>query len=471
MEKTGVRPLFLVMVTAALAACGGAPATKPAQPEAPPSPKFPSTYQAPAAESVLIRSATVLTGDGTRLDNGDVWLENGLVKAVGRDLQAPGARVIDAKDRWVTPGIIDVHSHLGVYASPGVWANSEGNEATSPVTAEVWAEHSVWPQDPGFQAARENGGITTLLVLPGSANLFGGRGVTLRNVPAVTYQAMKFPGAPHVLKMACGENPRRVYGRDRKSAPSTRMGNVAGYRAAFSKAQAYQRKWKHWEEKKKAGGELPPDRDLQMETLVGVLKGEILVQNHCYRADEMATMLDVAREFGYKITAFHHAVEAYKVANLLADTQTCVAIWADWWGFKMESFDGIRENAAIVHAAKGGGCVIIHSDSEAGIQRLNQEAAKAMAAGARAGIPVAPEQAIRWITSNPARAMGIAERTGSLAAGKAADVVLWSSDPFSVYARPDLVLVDGTVQFDRKHPKAEPDSDFMLGVQPPRSQP
>src|SRR6185295_489815 len=124
-----------------------------------------------------------------------------------------------------------------------------------------------------------------------------------------------------------------------------------------------QRKWKNWEEKKKAAGELPPDRDLQMETLVGVLKGEILVQNHCYRADEMATMLDVAREFGYKITAFHHAVEAYKIANLLADTQTCAAVWADWWGFKMESFDGIRENAAMVHAAKGGGCTIIHSDS------------------------------------------------------------------------------------------------------------
>ncbi len=468
----------LIIVLVALTSACAATADKPArtEPEAPPAPTFPSTYRAAPADSVLIRGATVLTGDGARLDGGDVWLENGLVKAVGRDLQAPGARVIDAEGRWVTPGIIDAHSHLGAYPSPGVWATSNGNEAVAPVTAEVWAEHSVWPQDPGFQAARENGGITTLLILPGSANLFGGRGVTLRNVPAVTYQAMKFPGAPHVLKMACGENPRRVYGRDRKTAPSTNMGNVAGYRAAFSKAQAYQRKWKNWEEKKKAAGDPPPDRDLQMETLVGVLKGEILVQNHCYRADEMATMLDVAREFGYKITAFHHAVEAYKIANLLAETQTCAAVWADWWGFKMESFDGIRENAAMVHAAHaskagGGGCTVLHSDSEAGIQRLNQETAKAMAAGERAGIAIPPEQAIRWITSNPARAMGIAERTGSLAAGKAADVVVWSSDPFSVYARPELVLIDGVVQFDRKQPKAEPDSDFMLGVQPPGSQP
>jgi imidazolonepropionase-like amidohydrolase len=460
-----------LLLAAALAACASAPATPPREAEAPPAPapQFPSTYRAAPADSLLIRGATVLTGDGARIDGGDVWLENGVVKAVGRELSAPGARVIDAAGRWVTPGIIDAHSHLGVYASPGVWANAEGNEGIAPNTAEVWAEHSVWPQDPGFQAARENGGITTLLVLPGSANLFGGRGVALRNVPAVTYQAMKFPGAPHVLKMACGENPRRVYGRDRKSPPATRMGNVAGYRAAFAKAQAYQRKWKNWEEKKKSGGDPPPDRDLQLETLAGVLKGEILVQNHCYRADEMATMLDVAREFGYKIHAFHHAVEAYKIADLLGETQTCAAIWADWWGFKMESFDGIRENAAIVHAAKGG-CVVMHSDSEAGIQRLNQETAKAMAAGARAGLPVAPEQAIRWITSNPARAIGVGDRTGTLAPGKAADVVVWSADPFSVYARPELVLVDGVVQFDRKNPKAEPDSDFMLGV-PKEDQP
>lgn len=450
----------------ALAACNGEPGGTAAAPAPEP---FASTYQAAPADSLLIRGATVLTGDGSRIDGGDVWLEGGAVKAVGQGLQAPGARVIDAGDRWVTPGIIDVHSHLGVYASPSVWATAEGNELTAPVTAEVWAEHSVWPQDPGFQAARENGGVTTLLVLPGSGNLIGGRGVALRNIPAVTYQEMKFPGAPQVLKMACGENPRRVYGRDRKAMPSTRMANVAGYRAAFARAQSYQRKWKEWEEKKKAGGEPPPDRDLQLETLVAVLEGRILVQNHCYRADEMATMLDVAREFGFKLQAFHHAVEAYKVANLLADTQTCAATWADWWGFKLEAFDGIRENTAMVHAARGeagGGCAIVHSDSEYGIQRLNQEAAKAMAAGRRAGLDIPPEQAIRWITSNPARAMGLAGRTGTLAPGLAADVVVWSADPFSVYARPELVLIDGVVQFDRARPKALPDSDFLLGLAP-----
>jgi imidazolonepropionase-like amidohydrolase len=460
-----LRTLIALAVSAALAACATT-ATDDAEDEGPE--PYASTYQPRPSVPTLIRGATVFDGNGAELANADVLMADGRITAVGQNLSAPaGATVIDASGRFVTPGIIDAHSHLGVYASPGVWANAEGNEATAPVTAEVWAEHSVWPQDPGFQAARENGGITTLLVLPGSANLIGGRGVVLRNVPATTYQAMKDPRAPHVLKMACGENPRRVYGRDRKSAPSTRMANVAGYRAAFSRAQAYQRKWKEWRDKKKDKGELPPDRDLQLETLVGVLEGEILVQNHCYRADEMATMLDVAREFGYKIHAFHHAAEAYKVADLLADTQTCAAVWADWWGFKLEAFDGIRENAAIVHAARNNtGCTVIHSDSESGIQRLNQEAAKAMAAGNRAGLAIAPEQAIRWVTQNPARAIGIAERTGTLEPGKAADVVVWSQDPFSVYALPQLVLVDGVVQFDRAKPKQGPDSDFLLGLQP-----
>ncbi|MGQ0586798.1 MAG: amidohydrolase [Gammaproteobacteria bacterium] len=463
---------MIAVLTALVVACAGSPPKqKPdgdasAPPPAAPAGAFASTYRADVTESIVVRGATVLTGDGQRIEGGDVWLEGGAVKVVGKVDDAPGARVIDARGKWVTPGIIDAHSHLGVYPSPGVWATSNGNEATSPNTAEVWSEHSIWPQDPGFQIARENGGITTLLVLPGSANLIGGRGVALRNVPATTYQAMKYPGAPHVLKMACGENPRRVYGRDRKSPPSTNMANVAGYRAAFAKAKAYARKWKSWEGDRKGP---PPDRDLQLETLAGVLNGEILVQNHCYRADEMATMLDVAREAGYKIHAFHHAVEAYKIANLLAQTDTCVATWADWWGFKLESFDGIRENAAMVHTARGTGCAVIHSDSAVGIQRLNQETAKAMAAGERAGLRIAPEQAIRWITSNPAKAMGLAARTGTLRAGLAADVVVWSGDPFSVYSRPDVVLIDGVVRFDRSKPRGEPESDFMLGL--PGSQP
>ena len=312
-------------------------------------------------------------------------------------------------------------------SEPGVEGNDDGNESTGPVTANVWAEHSVWPQDPGFAAALA-GGITTLQILPGSANLIGGRSVVLKNVAAVTYQAMKFPGAPQGLKMACGENPKRVYG-SRDQFPSTRMGNVAGYRAQWMEAQEYIRDQAEYEKKLAEGDEdaEPVKRDARLDTLAGVLKGEIIVHQHCYRADEMATVLDMANEFGYRVAAFHHATEAYKIANLLAERGVCGAMWADWWGFKMESYDGIPENIAFVDAAPGG-CAIVHSDSEEGIQRLNQEAAKAMAYGARAGFAIPPERAITWLTANAAKALGILERTGTLEPGKMADVVLWNSD-------------------------------------------
>jgi imidazolonepropionase-like amidohydrolase len=362
----------------------------------------------------------------------------------------------------VTPGLIDVHSHLGVYPSPSIRAHSDGNEATDPITANVWAEHSVWPQDPGFTTALA-GGITSLQVLPGSANLMGGRGVTLKNVPSVTYQGMKFPGAPHGFKMACGENPKRVYG-GRRQFPSTRMGNVAGWRAEWIEARKYIEDHEEYREKLAKGDEdaKAPERDLKLDTLAGVLKGEILVHNHCYRADEMATVLDMAKEFGYHVSAFHHAAEAYKIADLLAENGTCGAMWADWWGFKAESYDGIPENIAIVDYARNG-CAIVHSDSDEGIQRLNQEAAKAVTAARRMGVEIPPERAIRWITSNAARALGIDKMTGSLEPGKMADVVVWSGDPFSVYALTDYVFIDGVARLDRAHPPQRPNSDFLLG--------
>jgi imidazolonepropionase-like amidohydrolase len=424
---------------------------------------FPSTYRMPASEPVLISGATVLTGTGERLDGADVLLRDGKVAAVGRGLvAAPGTRVIDGRGKWVTPGIIDIHSHLGVYPSPAVDAHSDGNESTAPNTANVWAEHSVWPQDPGFEAALE-GGVTTLHVLPGSTNLFGGRSVTLKNVPAVTYQAMKFPDAPHGLKMACGENPKRVYG-NRRTLPSTRMGNVASWRQSWSEAVEYQRDWAQYEARRSSGAKdlRAPKRDLRMETLAAVLRGEVLVQNHCYRADEMAIVLDMAKEFGYKVSTFHHATEAYKIADLLADNSVCAAVWADWWGFKMESYDAIPENMVIVDAAKGG-CAIVHSDSDEGIQRLNQEAGKGIASATRAGITITPEHAIRWLTQNPARALGIADKTGTLEVGKAADLVVWNGSPFSSYALTEQVFIDGAKRFDRGARRALPESDFMLG--------
>ena len=418
---------------------------------------YPSTYTRYPGVPALIRGATILDGEGGRIDNGSLLIADGKVVAVGdASLAAPeGANVIDAAGRYVTPGIIDVHSHLGDYPSPGVESLSDGNEATGAARPEVWAEHSVWPQDPGFSRALANGGITALQILPGSANLFGGRSVVLKNVPARTVQGMKFPGAPYGLKMACGENPKRVYGN--KGGPATRMGNIAVTRQTWIKAQEYRRKWAKYD---KDGGDIPA-RDLAMDTLRGVLDGQILVHNHCYRADEMAIMIDVAKEFGYKIASFQHGVEAYKIADLMKANGICGALWADWYGFKMESYDAINENIAYVHNA--GACAIVHSDDANGIQRLNQEAAKAMAAGKRAGIDISEATAWTWLSANPARSLGIFDQTGSLKAGKMADVVLWNGNPFSAYTRPDKVWIDGALMYDAANPRLRPVSDFELG--------
>ncbi|HEX7182521.1 MAG TPA: amidohydrolase [Thermoanaerobaculia bacterium] len=424
---------------------------------------YPSSYKPLPSRPVLITNATLLTAAGDRIEGGSLLMRDGKIAAVGPQVQAPAdAQVIDARGKWVTPGIIDAHSHLGVYASPGVEAHSDGNEATEPVTADMSAEHALWPQDPQFPLALA-GGVTSMLVLPGSANLIGGLGVTVKNVPGRSAMDMKFPGAPYGLKMACGENPKRVYG-ERDRSPATRMGNIAVTRKAWSEARDYRRSWDSYREKADAGKEAtPPARDLEKEHLAQVLAGEILVQNHCYRADEMLAMIDLAKEFGYKISAFHHAVEAYKIADVLAENGICAAMWADWWGFKMEAFDGIRENIPLVHRPQGG-CAIVHSDSSEGIQRLNQEAAKAMAAGNRMGLTIRPEDAIRWLTINPAKALGIADQTGSLEEGKMADVVIWSGSPFSVYSRTDKVFIDGALVFDRNDPSRQPRTDFALGT-------
>ncbi|MEO6581101.1 MAG: amidohydrolase [Sphingomicrobium sp.] len=418
---------------------------------------YPSTYQRYPGALTVIRGATVFDGEGGRIDRGTVIFADGAVVATGdASLASPaGAIEIDGTGKFVTPGIIDVHSHLGDYPSPGVEGNSDGNEATAPARPEVWAEHSVWPQDPGFSRALANGGVTSLQILPGSANLFGGRSVVLKNVAARTVQGMKFPGAPYGLKMACGENPKRVYGN--KGGPATRMGNVAVTRATWLKAQDYKRKWDKYE---KSGGDMP-GRDLAMDTLRGVLAGKILIHNHCYRADEMAIMIDMSHEFGYKISAFHHAVESYKIADLLAREGICSAMWADWYGFKMESYDGIKENIPFVDRA--GACAIVHSDDPNGIQRLNQEAAKALADGRRAGINISDESAWRWLSLNPAKALGIADRVGSLKPGKMADVVLWNGNPFSTYTRPEKVWIDGAMMYDSANPRLRPVSDFELG--------
>jgi len=423
---------------------------------------YPSTYSPLPSEATLITHATILTGTGERLNDASLLMSDGKIVFVGEGEIPGNVNTIDAGGRWVTPGLIDVHSHLGVYASPGVKAHSDGNEMTSPATPNVWAEHSIWPQDPGFARALA-GGVTSLQILPGSGNLIGGRGVTLKNVYGNSYQSMKFPDAPYGMKMACGENPKRYYG-GQKRTPMTRMGNMAGYRAEWIDAQAYIDSWTAYEAKLDNGSEdaKAPKRDLKLETLAGVLKGEIIVHMHCYRADEMLTILDMADEFGYEVGTFHHGVEAYKIADELADKGVCGALWADWWGFKMEAYDGIQENIALVDRPQGS-CAIVHSDSGEGIQRLNQEAAKAMGTGNRMGMNISPEHAISWITSNAAKSLGIEEQTGSLEAGKMADVVIWSGNPFSVYAKANHVFVDGALVYERDNPALQPVSDFELG--------
>lgn len=468
-----MRRSFLLVSSIALLALAGCASTA-AEPKAPaaPAPKsveftdpYPTTYKPAPSTATLIRAGTVLDGDGRELANTDVLIIAGRIAGVGANLAAPeGATIIDATGKFVTPGIIDAHSHLGVYPSPAIDATAQGNEATNANTAQVWAEHSVWPMDPGFERAVA-GGVTAMHILPGSANLFGGRGVTLRPVlGATSVQAMKFPNAPQSLKMACGENPSRVYG-GRNTMPSTHMGNVAGWRAAFQEAKEYQRKWAAYREKL-AGAKPdadppdPPDRDLKLETLVGAMEGVIRVQWHCYRSDEMLTAIDLSKEFGFKIAAFHHAVEAYKIAPQLAREGICAALWADWWGFKLEAYDSIRENLPFIHAA--GGCAITHSDSDIGIQRLNQETAKAVSDARRIGINVSRGEAWTWLSRNPARALGIDNETGILAQGKAGDVVIWSRDPLSVYAVAERVYMDGALIHERGK-RTEPASDFELG--------
>lgn len=464
------RLLSTAILAAALGLAGCATAAKApppkAAPQAPTRPPragldpalspdpFPSTYRPAAAGPVAIVNATILTAAGPRIDDGVLVIRDGKIAAVGRGVPVPAdAKVVDAHGRWLTPGIVDPHAHIGAGSSPTT-ANGDGSNEGGPNPGAVWIEHSVWTQDPMFGRALA-AGVTTMQILPGSSNLFNGRTVILKNVPAVTPQGMKFPGAPYGLKLACGENPSSGGG----GKPSTRAGAMAGFRATFIAGADYAQRWADY--RRKGAGD-PPRRDLALETVAGALNGEIKVHIHCYRSDDMLQMIDLSHEFGFRIAAFHHALEAFKIAPVLAREKIPVITWAgDWSGYKMEAYDSVMENAAFIQ--KVGGVVAMHSDNVMLMQHLNQEAARAMTAGREAGLGTTPEEAIRWVTLNPANIIGIGDRTGSLELGKMADVVLWDTDPFSVYALPDLVFIDGVLAHDRAHPDAVPRSDFELG--------
>ncbi|HMG52891.1 MAG TPA: amidohydrolase family protein, partial [Kofleriaceae bacterium] len=438
----------------------------------------------PNAPAIAIRHATIMTASGQTITDGAIVLSGGAIEAIGADssVRVPaGARVVDATGKFVTPGLIDAHSHLGVYAAPGAHATDDGNEISAPVTAQARAQYGYWPQDPQIARAIA-GGVTAAQILPGSANLIGGEGFVVAMRPGRTTDEVAFPGAPRTLKMACGENPKRVYGE--KGGPRTRMGEYAAFRAAFNEARAYMTKQAAydrihalWLKKKARAAELdgtqtnprlkvkveaapePPPVDLRLETLAAVLRGDILVQIHCYKASDMAEMVAVADESGFQIRSFHHALEAYKIRDLLVAKGIAINTWSDWWGFKLEAFDGIPENAGLF--TQQGGRATIHSDSAIGIQRLNQDAAKAMAAARAAGVAITDDQALRWVTANPAWVMGIDDITGTLEPGKRADVVVWSGSPFSVYSRAELVIAGGEVSYDRS--RGPTPSDFELG--------
>ncbi len=448
-----IKSIALLATLILIVGCGQSAPRKPEVKE-----PFKSTYQAQAHKPYVITNVHLLDGAGNEYESVSVLVSDNKIQAVGEMLSMEGVdTIINAEGQWLTPGLIDNHSHLGVYPSPSIDSTSDGNEMTSPDTANVWAEHAVWPQDPGFNLARA-GGVTAMQILPGSGNLIGGRGVSLKNVPAMTMMEMKFPGAPHSLKMACGENPKRVYGR-KGIIPSTRMGNMAMYRKSWIEATEYLEAWENYYAGKTDD---KPGRDLRLETLSEVLKGNIRIHNHCYRADEMLQMIALSKEFGYQIASFHHAVESYKIADALAQEDICSSMWSDWWGFKLEAYDGIKENIAIVE--KAGACSIVHSDSSVGIQHLNQDAAKAMASGRKAGIEISPAVAIQWITLNPAKSMGIDHLTGSIEAGKAADFVLWDGNPFSVYSKAQQVFIDGNKVYDRNDSAFQAKSDYELGL-------
>ena len=418
------------------------------------------------SKPLVIKNASVWTANGKIYKKASLLLEKGLIKKISEDEIAipEKASVISAEGMVVTPGLIDVHSHMGVYSIPMLSAHSDGNEATRPVTADIWAEHGFWPQDPSLWRALA-GGVTTIQVLPGSANLIGGRTFTAKLIPKLSAREMRFPKAPQGLKMACGENPKRVY---KDKGPSTRMGVIAGFRAAFQKAIEYRRKWEsqgsmdeegHWKPKKGKEKGLP-ERDFISETLLEVLKGNILVHIHCYRVDDLSAMLDLADEFGFKIKSFQHGLGAYKIRHRLSKKDVAVASWVDWWGFKAEAFDGIPQGIALLSHA--GVKAIVHSDSHIDIQYLNVEAGKALSEGRKLGLDLTEDQALGWITKNPAWSLGIGDKVGTIEEGKMADLVVWDGHPFSIYTKTRFVIINGKIVFDRKK-QIGIKSDFEVG--------
>src|SRR5579885_3445059 len=394
--------------------------------------------QQAAHNDVVIKNAIVMTVTHGTIANGSVYVKDGKIAAVGKDVNAPAsATVVDAGGKYLTPGLIDSHSHIAL--------DEDVNEATSPITPQMMMIDAFDYQDKAIYRVLA-GGVTTSLLLHGSANMIGGQAVVIKHKYGLNRDAMLFPGAPQSIKFASGENPKRVYG-SRDQLPSTRMGNFEVQREALVSAQDYMREWDDYNAKVKRGDKdiSPPKRDLKLDALSDVLRGKLLVQIHCYRADELLTEMAMAKEFGYKLRAFHHALEAYKVADQLAAANIGIATFADWWGYKQEAWDAIPWNA--VMCMRKGVHVAIKSDSGDFARRLNQEAGKTIRYGG-----ATEDEALKMITLNAAWIIGVDDKVGSIDVGKDADLVIWDGHPLSSSAVPSKVLIDGDVYFDRSLP-------------------
>lgn len=396
--------------------------------------------QTPAGRATLIKGATVLTITRGDIARGDILIRDGRIAAVGTSLAAPaGATVVDATGKFVSPGIIDAHSHIAIDGSV--------NEGSLSVTSMVAIQDVIAPDSIAIYRALA-GGVTTVNVLHGSANAIGGLNATLKLRWGATAEAMLFAGAPPGIKFALGENPKRAGSTagpgGQQRYPATRMGVIDVIREAFTDARDYKRQLDAHKASVAAGKKplVAPRRDLQLEPLVEILEGTRLVHAHCYRSDEILQLLRVADEFGFRIGTFQHALEGYKVADEIAKHGAGASTFSDWWAYKVEAYDAVPYNAALM--TERGIVVSINSDSAEEMRHLNQEAAKAVKYGG-----LTDDQAMRLVTLNPARQLGIEARVGSIDVGKDADLVIWSAHPLSTYAVAETTYVDGNVMFDR----------------------
>ena len=396
--------------------------------------------RAATAQSTLIRNATVLTVSHSTLQNTDVLIRNGKIAAIGKDLKAPdGARVIDATGKFLLPGIVDAHSHTMMDGSV--------NECTRSVTSMARTQDILNPTAIGIYRELA-GGTTSALLLHGSCNSIGGLSTTVKlkwGHPAADFI---FPGATPGIKFALGENPKRTNFTApglQPRYPATRMGVEETIRDAFTRARDYKRDWDDYRAATARGEKnlVPPRRDLELEPLVEVLEGKRYVHSHCYRADEILMLIGVADDFGFKVRTFQHVLEGYKVATEIARHGAGGSTFADFWGYKMEAYDAIPYNSAIM--MRHGVVVSVNSDSDELARRLNIEAAKMMRYGG-----LTEEEALKLVTLNPAIQLGIDQRVGTVDVGKDADLVIWSAHPLSVYAHAEQTFVDGELLFDRQ---------------------